>query len=122
MATEKSIQDEGWSGVKHLFHSLNFLDWLVVAGFILSIGVMALTVYFMQRPDIIVRETNPLLNYIFTNVNDYYLVLFFGLLWGVALTIYWKMRESLAGVYCSFYIFSLFLFNFVHDITVVVLK
>ena len=122
MATEQSIKDRGWNRTKQLFHSLKFLDWLVIAGFFLSIGVMALTVYFMQRPDIIVKETNPVLNYIFTSVNDYYLVLFFGAMWGIALTIYWKIRESWAGVYCSFYIFSLFMFNFIHDITVVMLK
>lgn len=119
---EEKIKDKGWNRIKQLFHSLHFLDWLVVAGFILSIAVMALTIYFMQRPDIIIKETNPLLNYIFTNVNDYFLVLFFGLLWGVALTIYWKIRGSWEGVYCSFYIFSLFLFNFVHDVVVVMLK
>ena len=122
MATEQSIKDKGWSRVKQLFHSLKFLDWLVIAGFFLSIGVMALTVYFMQRPDVIVKETNPILNYIFLSVNDYYLVLFFGVLWAAALTIYWKIRESWAGTYCSFYIFSLFMFNFIHDITVVMLK
>ena len=123
MATEiKSIKDKGWGRIKQLLHSLKFLDWLVIAGFFLSVAVMSLTVYFMQRPDIIVKETNPILSYVFTSVNDYYLVLFFGVLWGVALTVYWKLRESWAGVYCSFYIFSLFMFNFIHDITVVVLK
>lgn len=122
MAVEQRVKDEERNRKKHLFHSLNFLDWLVVAGFFLSIAVMVLTVYYMQHPDYIVTETNPILSYIFSNLNDYYLILFFGLMWGVGLTIYWKMRETWAGVYCSFYIFSLFLFDLVHDVVVVMLK
>lgn len=119
MVTEQEIKDKERSGIKQLFHSLKFLDWLVVAGFGLSIATIIIYIYYSNHPNFI--ETNFIIAYLLS-LNHTLLIFVYGFVWAITLTVYWKVREDRMGVYCSFYIFSLFMFNFVHDITVVMLK
>lgn len=112
------VKEEGWNGSSlSLFRSLSFLDWLVVSAFLLSLSVMALTVYFSNNPNYIVTEYNPVTAALLSN--PYLLAFPFGLGWAAIFTLYWKMRNNLGGVYIAFCLFSLLSFNFVNDITVV---
>lgn len=117
---QRTIKDSEWRRqIQTLLHSLHFLDMLVIVGFLFSIFTMVMTVYYSSHPNFI--ETNFIVAKILS-FNHTVLIFIFGLFWAVILTVYWKLRKDWHGAYCSFYIFSLFLFNFVHDVMVVLLK
>ena len=122
MATEQKAKDKGWGRVRQLLHSLIFLDWLVIAGFLFSIAVMVLSVHFTSisivenANHITLFESNPITDTIL-NGNCPHLIWLFGIFWGVVFTAYYKFREKLVGTFLAFYVFSMYLFNFAHDIT-----
>lgn len=119
MATEQKTKDEGWSRAKHLFHSVYFLDYLIIMGFLLSIAVMSLTICFISAGEFV--ERNPVTAMFFSG-ERMHLIWVFGIFWGIVFTVYYKFRDSMVGAFLAFYTFSMYSFNFIHDIVWVVVS
>ena len=103
--------------------TLNIFDILLVTGFIFSISVTGLTVYYVSQPPNVMmngmvlgfKEDNAIMASML-NIGHHFTMLMFGALWGGVFTAYHHLRNTLYGVEIAILSFTMFSFNFVLDV------
>lgn len=96
--------------------SRRLLDVLLWIGFALSPSVMGMSLYFLTKPGF--YETNTVMVGLL-GFGHHVAILTLGVVWAVIFTTYYWLRRTRYAVYISFLAFSVFTFNFVHDLAVV---
>ena len=99
---------------------LKFLDIVFILGFAFSTMTFVLTIHYMKTG--LFYECNPLLRF-FIGIGDYGAVLFFSMVWATLATGYYYMRKREITPFWAYAAFSsvfLGLFNFLHDLIIIV--
>lgn len=94
-------------------------DILLASGFVCSLIAFSLTLYYMNCPTF---ESNLLMQQLFY-LGDYLVVLVYGIVWTLILLVYSLVKKHrYQQMYISYSVFCIFMFNVVHDLTILLVN
>lgn len=107
--------------------NINIFDLLLITGFIFSISVMGLTVYYTSQHNIVmmdditlgIKEDNGIMATML-GYGHHFTIFVLGVVWAGIFTAYYYLRKTMYGVQIAILAFCMFSFNLVHDVMVVI--